>query len=408
MSTEINSMRETITPRTQKWIRISAVLAMLIVAVSSAILSFDGLQKIALESQVPAHLAFLFPIAVDTTILMGSLAVLMYEMVGVRSVFGWFTVFFGTVLSVTGNVISVADAGIIAQVLHGIIPILLCISLESLLRILRFNIQQSNKVLNNEQGTQIEVTENARAVANVTAVKETPEVVTVSPQKPAEAPEETIEAEITSPEVTLTEEKPAPLPVQEQTEVVATEPAEVPPAREEAKQESLLPTPVFSQAAHEPSIISETIAKPATSETTVNNDSDESKSAPATPEEPAISEDPATEPVEEPAIPEEKKPARKAPVKRAPAKKAPVKRTPAKRTVTKKTTPPVEEAVTEPEGKPAPARKTAAPLVPENVEKYKIFLEALPGDLDRAQRVKEIRKAFPEATPTDVKAALLG
>lgn len=138
-----NTIRGTISPTAEKWIRGAAILAMVVVALSSAILSFDGLQKLALESRIPANLAFLFPIAIDVTILMGSLAVLLYEMFGFRPLFGWFTVLFGTALSVTGNVISVADAGITAQVLHGIIPILLCISLESLLRILRFNIKQT-------------------------------------------------------------------------------------------------------------------------------------------------------------------------------------------------------------------------------------------------------------------------
>lgn len=60
-----------------------------------------------------------------------------------KTVFGWFTVLFGTALSVVGNVISVSEGGLTAQILHGIIPILLCISLESLLRILRFNIKTS-------------------------------------------------------------------------------------------------------------------------------------------------------------------------------------------------------------------------------------------------------------------------
>lgn len=138
-----NNIRGTISPTAERWIRGAAILAMVIVALASAILSFDGLQRLALESQIPANLAFLFPIAIDVTILMGSLAVLLYELFNLKAFFGWFTVLFGTALSVTGNIISVSDAGIVAQVLHGIIPILLCISLESLLRILRFNIRRT-------------------------------------------------------------------------------------------------------------------------------------------------------------------------------------------------------------------------------------------------------------------------
>lgn len=135
--------QRSVSEKTVKWIFRSAIITMIIVALSSAILSFEGLQSLALASRVPSELAFLFPITVDTTILMGSLAVLLYELFGMKTMFGWFTVLFGTALSVIGNVISVSDGGITAQVLHGIIPILLCISLESLLRILRFNIKTS-------------------------------------------------------------------------------------------------------------------------------------------------------------------------------------------------------------------------------------------------------------------------
>lgn len=132
-----------VSEKTVKWIFRSAIITMIIVALSSAVLSFEGLQSLALASRVPPELAFLFPITVDTTILMGSLAVLLYELFGMKPIFGWFTVLFGTALSVVGNVISVSDGGVTAQVLHGIIPILLCISLESLLRILRFSIKTS-------------------------------------------------------------------------------------------------------------------------------------------------------------------------------------------------------------------------------------------------------------------------
>lgn len=185
-------IRGAVSPRTERNIRVAAIIAMLVVALSSAILSFDGLQSLALESQVPAHLAFLFPIAVDTTILMGSLAVLLYEIFGLRAVFGWFTVLFGTALSVVGNVISVADAGIIAQVLHGIIPILLCISLESLLRILRFNIRRT--VATKEPSFEDDYSENNVAKATVAAP-----LVSVEPTSLKKAEEDSADS-ISTPE----------------------------------------------------------------------------------------------------------------------------------------------------------------------------------------------------------------
>lgn len=191
METTDLKMRGNVSPRTEKWIRVSAVMAMLIVALSSAILSFDGLQRLALESKISPQLTFLFPIAIDVTILMGSLAVLLYEMFGIRAVFGWFTVLFGTALSVTGNVISVADAGITAQILHGIIPVLLCISLESLLRILRFNIRRTASFVENSSAPHI----------NNRDTKTEPEVNNVVQQEVI--PSENVEDEKLPPEIEL-------------------------------------------------------------------------------------------------------------------------------------------------------------------------------------------------------------
>lgn len=376
-------------------------MAMLVVASSSAILSFDGLQKVALASRVPEHLAFLFPIAVDTTILMGSLAVLLYELVGVRSIFGWFTVMFGTVLSVTGNVISVADAGIIAQILHGIIPVLLCISLESLLRILRFNIKRSNKAhADHERGTQSEDSEKSilpNATSTVTEIKSITE--NLEPVKPVNQP-------------VLVESVP---PAAEKPAEVAEE--EVPVIAEKAIVADAQPV----SEANEPTVLAETIAEPSQGVNPtepdvapVSESSENSENASATPvevESPQTQDIPASSvaTVEEKSEP--KKPVRKAPTKRTAAKKAPVKRTPAKRAPAKKvdTVEPSPETIPNTSAKtasqPAPAKNV--PVVPENVETYKIFLENLPNDLDRNQKAREIRKAFPEATLPDIKAAVL-
>lgn len=363
MSTNTLTLRDTITPRTEKWIRISAVMAMVIVAASSAILSFDGLQKLALASRVPEHLAFLFPIAVDTTILMGSLAVLLYELVGVRSVFGWFTVLFGTVLSVTGNVISVNDAGLIAQVLHGIIPILLCISLESLLRILRFNIQRSNKALEMEhKGTQN--VDFEQPVTPVEIVKE-PETVVPSAEKEPEQSTpvtETSEARLVTESVNVPKSASVPEPVS----VPLPEPSPV----EE--------TPVFeSVPTEEPvvEVVHETTEEPA-----------EVPEKPVEAPEPVAEPETAEEPEETPAKPAPKRTA----TRKAPAKKAPAKRAPARKTVNKE-----EEGAD-----PVP--------VPENVEKYKEFLATLPAGKTRRDKALEVKRKFPGATVTDIKAAILG
>lgn len=217
-----------VSEKTVKRIFTSAIIAMIIVALSSAILSFEGLQSLALASRVPPELAFLFPITVDTTILMGSLAVLLYELFGMKTIFGWFTVLFGTALSVVGNVISVSDGGLTAQVLHGIIPILLCISLESLLRILRFNIKRSvtqNKtditpVKDTEKGNEeLETKSSSNApesivsAPNTTSTQSSETVVEprqIEPQQLPQAKEEVVETVVAPKETESVETLPNP------------------------------------------------------------------------------------------------------------------------------------------------------------------------------------------------------
>lgn len=272
MTTETMSLKGNISPRTEKWIRISAVLAMIIVAVSSAVLSFDGLKKVALDSQVPTNLAFLFPIAVDTTILMGSLAVLLYELFGVRAVFGWVTVLFGTLLSIVGNVISVKDAGIIAQVLHGIIPVLLCVSLESLLRILRFNIKQTRLSHASIPSLKSATEDSGRVQETVAIVAKTQEAPAVSPvvlpahkatspesksspvAKTPAAVQAPVKTEEKQPVIEKPSEQPPKAPVEKpepMTPVVVSKPAEVAPIPVEEPAVSDAPDAVTSAPAKE-------------------------------------------------------------------------------------------------------------------------------------------------------------
>lgn len=172
-----------ISPRAEKWIRISAVFVMLLVATASLILSFDGLRTLAITAHVPEKLAWLFPLAVDSTILMGSLAVLRMHLGGQKAALGWGTVFFGTALSIAGNVISVKDAGMIAMALHSVPPVLIAISLELLMSLLRVNIKKTHKVID-EDTLESETTVPAPPVLSPAIVQELPvllEPVQVSP-----------------------------------------------------------------------------------------------------------------------------------------------------------------------------------------------------------------------------------
>lgn len=114
---------------------------MFIVAIASMVLSFDGLRKLATEAKISDQLAFLFPVIVDGTIIMASLAILRMNLSGQRAVLGWITMFLGTGLSIAGNVISVRNEGVIAMGTHALPPILLATSLELFLSLIRTNIK---------------------------------------------------------------------------------------------------------------------------------------------------------------------------------------------------------------------------------------------------------------------------
>jgi hypothetical protein len=346
MTTETVPLRENISPRTEKWIRLSAVLAMIIVATSSAVLSFDGLKKVALEAKIPEHLAFLFPIAVDTTILMGSLAVLLYELFGVRAVFGWVTVLFGTFLSIVGNVISVKDAGLIAQVLHGIIPVLLCISLESLLRILRFNIKRTRLARSSLPHLEPEFSNDEEPKQTLNTA---PANVAV-PEPRAEAPNPVLaparlesEPNVEKPVVTVSDAvQPVPAP---SVDIYEGTPKPVEEAR-------VVPDKTASMA-------------------------------PVVEPEPEVIEPGSVAPVKAtPELTPEVKPIESAADKDEPA----VKPQPAKR----------------------PAAKTSkgSKHSEENVAKYKAILDEFPEDTPKARKVAEILRAYSDASAADIKATL--
>lgn len=382
------SIRETISPAAEKWIKVSAILAMIVVAVSSAILSFDGLQKVALASQVPQHLAFLFPIAVDTTILMGSLAVLLYELFGVKARFGWFTVLFGTLLSITGNVISVKDAGIIAQVLHGIIPVLLCLSLESLLRILRFNIKRTRTIREHE----MEVFDDAP----INKLTETPVARLHEPTAPAHIA------------ATTAKEQEPVVPVAAPTTVLAVENNEGDTAMDRYKLPAFRETPELNPIAalEIPKIpLSSEVKEPVTE--TVTTAVEPSKPL----NETIITELPKSqESLVEP-IP--------VAVERIPQQVATKDSTTETRSaqssqaVQSQAPTPTRQEVVSPgtsshrSEQPVKKKATASSVFdPDLVERCKIIVESLPEDMSKARKVAEIFRVYPNATTADIRETL--
>lgn len=116
----------------QRWTSVTVV----ILALSSAILSYDSLRTLAVRAGMNLNLAFLFPIVIDGLILSGSLLILFYAERGKRTNLGVFLTGLGVVASIAGNV-AVSPGDVTSRLVHAAPPLVLFLSLEALTSIIR-------------------------------------------------------------------------------------------------------------------------------------------------------------------------------------------------------------------------------------------------------------------------------
>jgi hypothetical protein len=122
--------------KSDKRIRQTASVTVLILAISSGVLSYNALRELAIKSGIDPMLAFLFPITLDGLILAGSLLILYFAVRGKRSGYGLFLTALGVIASIAGNVVISPD-NLTYQILHATSPVVLFLSLESLMILLR-------------------------------------------------------------------------------------------------------------------------------------------------------------------------------------------------------------------------------------------------------------------------------
>lgn len=125
-----------LTLRAEKFIQRLTGFAVLTLAISAAVLSFSGLQKLAVDSGFDPTIAWLFPVIVDGMVLTGSLGVIAAGLVGLRTWFEWMLTILGVAISVAGN-IAAAPNNLTAQLVHAIAPVTFALSIEGMLRIYR-------------------------------------------------------------------------------------------------------------------------------------------------------------------------------------------------------------------------------------------------------------------------------
>lgn len=180
-------------------------------------------------------LAFLFPITLDGLILAGSLLILYFAVRGKRSGYGLFLTALGVIASIAGNVV-ISPNNLTYQILHATSPVVLFLSLESLMILLRARSRSAQ-----EAAKQME--EKETAVASIEPASEpshNPQNAILSPRQAAKqdlsAMKEKELVKTTQPVTVKAEPKaepvisvaPAPAPVVEK--VKAEEPAPVVPA----------------------------------------------------------------------------------------------------------------------------------------------------------------------------------
>jgi hypothetical protein len=123
-------------PRTERLLQRASSLAVMVLAVGAAVLSFSGLQDLAISAGFSPLVAWLLPVIVDGMVLTGSLGVVASGLAGIGTWYSWLLTLLGVVVSVWGNV-AAAPSDLVSQLVHAIAPVTFALSVEGMVRIYR-------------------------------------------------------------------------------------------------------------------------------------------------------------------------------------------------------------------------------------------------------------------------------
>lgn len=130
----------TLSMKGDRWIRLSAIAMMVIVSCASATLSWHGLSHLAVISGIPADIAWLLPLAIDGSLILGSIETVHAVLTGRNPYYGWILTSVGVTLSIYGNITSASASGFQSSLVHSIAPCVLFLSVEALVRVIKFRI----------------------------------------------------------------------------------------------------------------------------------------------------------------------------------------------------------------------------------------------------------------------------
>ncbi|MFD3594801.1 DUF2637 domain-containing protein [Nocardia sp. NPDC058640] len=97
-------------PQSVRWARWSAVLVVSVIGLAAFVLSFAALRDLAVMAHTPTHLAWLFPVIVDGTIIQATIAVLALADSPERSFFTRVLIA-GATVSIGGNIAHALASG---------------------------------------------------------------------------------------------------------------------------------------------------------------------------------------------------------------------------------------------------------------------------------------------------------
>lgn len=155
-----------------------AIGALVLVALSAAVLSAEGLYALTVVTGQDPRVAWLMCIVVDGTILSAGLSVVYATLHRMPTKFPWALVLLGTAASVTGNALA-AQPDTLSRVWAAVPPVILALTLESGLRVIRHRAEQPVRRATHAAAT--------RTAATTTA-STSPESVSASPTTGRAAP----------------------------------------------------------------------------------------------------------------------------------------------------------------------------------------------------------------------------
>lgn len=131
-------------PRTERLLQRASSIAVLVLAIGAAVLSFSGLQDLAISAGFDPMVAWLLPVIVDGMVLTGSLGVVASGLAGIGTWYSWLLTILGVIISVWGNV-AAAPNDLVSQLVHAIAPLTFALSVEGMVRIYRASAHASSE-----------------------------------------------------------------------------------------------------------------------------------------------------------------------------------------------------------------------------------------------------------------------